>query len=279
MWYFLRFTFIVVFLCIISSFRYPNAYEEPGGIAIYHFNYIRDTTNLSELWQEDFQLVFDGKKSSYISYTKKIQDSLQHAKIDAAMRSGSDNIDMGIVHPYTSEKIYVSQAENFLCIAKPFNDNNYLIREELEKIDWKIFKETKKVLGFHCQKATGICKGRSYTAWFTIDIPAGFGPWKLQGLPGLIMEAYDVSQRIRFVCTNVQFTGSGSAHLPLDLPKDAIATSPAAFARMEKAYKEGVSGNSMNGGEAIIEHVKVNNDQSPLNFKTRVVNFPLELNR
>jgi len=64
------------------------------------------------------------------------------------------------------------------------------------KIPWKIAEETKKIGPYTAQKATAPFRGRKYTAWFTSEIPLPFGPWKLQGLPGMILEAYDTDKSI-----------------------------------------------------------------------------------
>ncbi len=47
------------------------------------------------------------------------------------------------------------------------------------------------ILNYQCHKAETTFRGRSYTAWFTIDIPINEGPWKLYGLPGLILKLED----------------------------------------------------------------------------------------
>jgi GLPGLI family protein len=68
---------------------------------------------------------------------------------------------------------------------------NYLIEEELPSINWTVMQETKDIGGLSCQKATAAFRGRNYTAWFSAQLPYSNGPWKLGGLPGLIVEAAD----------------------------------------------------------------------------------------
>jgi hypothetical protein len=40
-----------------------------------------------------------------------------------------------------------------------------------------------------CKKATTNFRGRYWEAWYTEEIPIGQGPWKLCGLPGMILKA------------------------------------------------------------------------------------------
>lgn len=50
-------------------------------------------------------------------------------------------------------------------------------------------KENKTILGYKCKLATADFRGRKYAVWYTLDIPVPIGPWKLGGLPGLILKA------------------------------------------------------------------------------------------
>ena len=56
-----------------------------------------------------------------------------------------------------------------------------------ERPQWKILAENDSVLSYLCSKAECQLKGRTWTAWFTAEIPISEGPWKLCGLPGLFL--------------------------------------------------------------------------------------------
>ena len=81
---------------------------------------------------------------------------------------------------------------------------SFLITGSLPVINWQISGDTATFGGLHCQKATAHFKGRDYTAWFCPDLPLHIGPWELNGLPGVIVEAYDATKDVRFTFDGVE---------------------------------------------------------------------------
>ena len=79
---------------------------------------------------------------------------------------------------YLDEEILVSPKEK------------YIVKGELIKPEWTILSDSVKIIeNYTCLMAKGHVRGRDYTVWFTPDIPVSAGPWKLWGLPGLIVSA------------------------------------------------------------------------------------------
>jgi GLPGLI family protein len=79
-----------------------------------------------------------------------------------------------------------------------------LYSEPVPKQNWKITNETKEIAGYKCQKATCTFRGRHYIAWFTREIPVKEGPWKFNGLPGLIVKIYDTHEHYDFELYSVK---------------------------------------------------------------------------
>lgn len=85
----------------------------------------------------------------------------------------------------------------------------YLLAEPLPSIAWKLEPETRRLGGLTLHKASARFRGRNYTAWYCPEIPAPVGPWKLHGLPGAILEAYDDESFFHAVFTSIKRSSEG----------------------------------------------------------------------
>lgn len=69
--------------------------------------------------------------------------------------------------------------------------HQYEVTEDTEKPTWNMTEGSDSICGYLCQKANGEFRGKKWNVMYTEEIPAAAGPWKLQGLPGLIAYATD----------------------------------------------------------------------------------------
>ncbi|WP_184875125.1 GLPGLI family protein [Kaistella daneshvariae] len=74
----------------------------------------------------------------------------------------------------------------------------YQFQEKKPKFIWKLEEGSKEILNYICNKATVEFAGRTYTAWYSKEIPFQNGPYKFDGLPGLILEIHDATKAFHF---------------------------------------------------------------------------------
>ncbi len=91
-----------------------------------------------------------------------------------------------------------------------------LVKENPHEWKWDLHQETKQIGKFTCQKATIKFRGRSYIAWFTNEVPVPFGPWKFQGLSGLILEVYDTDKVFHIIAYKIKIGKTVDCSINLD---------------------------------------------------------------
>jgi len=81
------------------------------------------------------------------------------------------------------------------------------VEDTLGDIDWVTGASAHKRFGtYECMKAAGHFRGRDYEVWFTPDIPISSGPFKLGGLPGLILEARSTDGLVQFLFQSLELS-------------------------------------------------------------------------
>jgi GLPGLI family protein len=160
-----------------------------------------------EAWTQTLEITylqrvsFTGKKTNYDTGDLKISGnySLYSLRLAPKEKTKAENADFlidlsggmqfqSLLNMVTDER----QTRDYV-FTKP-----YLIKEKDIRLAWIITTEKKKIGGYLATRATTEFRGRKYECWFTADIPLNTGPWKLSGLPGLILEANDVENEIGF---------------------------------------------------------------------------------
>ncbi|MEM6515604.1 MAG: GLPGLI family protein, partial [Bacteroidota bacterium] len=157
------------------------------------------------------------------SVFKTFKNDKYNDSIPRLISSESDNKTILINKDTSKKPVFFLDRKNNILITKVWKfRKNYVLTEDIPLISWEVKQEYKTVSELNCQKAVGSFRGRNYIVWFTEDIPINLGPWKLSGLPGLILEAEDDKGIFFYRATKVKL----NSEIPtIDLPKieDAIS--------------------------------------------------------
>ncbi|MBF01624.1 GLPGLI family protein [Flavobacterium coralii] len=153
---------------------------------------------LAKAFEKKYTLKFDAQASVY-----EEQEKLQSpGPVGITVKVTGD----GRRYKNLKEKYYLLEGDIF--------GKEFLVKDSLVKLNWKLENETKKIGSYNCFKATytikkdntkdglfGTDKDVVVTAWYTPDIPVGHGPGIYWGLPGLILEVNDGSTSL--LCSKI----------------------------------------------------------------------------
>lgn len=96
----------------------------------------------------------------------------------------------------------------------------YTVCEPLPGIPWRFTGAVRKLGPWDCQQALGEFRGREYEVWFTPEVAVAIGPWKLQGIPGLVVLATDQAGAVTLTLTSWKPSGEGVPWV--ETPEDCL---------------------------------------------------------
>lgn len=165
---------------------------------VYEYSWCNDTTGqLKDNYTADqmlLQIAANGM-SKFSSYKNLTVDSIlmsitteqvAEAAIDGKLDNGEF---MTIFKNYPEGKLTHTEK---ICM------DWFRYDEDMPELRWELTDSVINILGYECRSAVCNFRGREWTAFYTDEIPLMDGPWKLHGLPGLIMKAYDKDGHYRF---------------------------------------------------------------------------------
>ena len=116
-------------------------------------------------------------------------------------------------------EVWTNYPDGQVTVRDAIIPNIYETREERKPIAWTLSDDTLTVGGYLCKTATCQLHGRKWTALYSEDIPTSAGPWKLCGLPGLILKAEADGEIHRFTLASLERIAS-----PIYYEHNAITT-------------------------------------------------------
>lgn len=171
---------------------------------VYDYKYCVDTTgSLSDNYESDNMLlqIAPGGLSKFSSYKNLTVDSI-------IMRSSSEQIAQAAMDGKLSNgefmTIYKNYPDGKLTHTEKICMDWLRYDEDIPRFEWQLTDTVATVLGYECRGAKCSFRGREWTVLYTEEIPIMEGPWKLHGLPGLIMKASDEKGHYTFECIGIK---------------------------------------------------------------------------
>lgn len=176
---------------------------------------------MKKQFQKTFKLTFNKEASLY-----KEEESIE--KPQAPMGGAFQVVMVG--SEGGSDVLYKNTKDNRYADQKDTMGKMFLVKNEIETIDWKLESDSKYIGDYQCYKATytkmvevfndtdfydntneekeelkeskeSEMEERVVTAWYTPQIPVNNGPSMYQGLPGLILEVHD--GELTVICSKI----------------------------------------------------------------------------
>ncbi len=210
-----------------------SAQEAQKAIAKVHyvFTHVNDTTQREKFLRDEVVTYLGSEGSYYTSYSK----TRANEEIEKQMKDPGFDGNLTITRSTSGiPQSYLFEEEKLLEVVTIAGDN-FVLENEYPTLDWTIGEETKTIGGYSCQIATTSFKGRAYSAWFTSELPFSAGPWKLRGLPGLILEASDGKKEIQWAYSG--FDKLESSAIAIAAPENSKPTNQKEINKLQEAFK------------------------------------------
>jgi GLPGLI family protein len=277
----------VCLLLTVACCSFLNAQKDSSlVVAHYTLKHIMDTTQ-PENPVTNRMALYLGNNLSWYTYERTASvtslgpvavRNVPAGTISAGTVSAGASLPTNIPSNFVYNNSYIKDrdASQLIYLTMPVpGDKLFAVSENLPAINWSIASDTKEIQGISCQKATGRFKGRDYTVWFSSQIPYSNGPWKLGGLPGLILEAYDTNKEVVFTLTELE-TSPAKPTL-FEISATAVKTNPKEYVKFKEAMEKDRNasrGASSAGGMIVVSGVAISSDGKPL--MPRQNNNPIE---
>ncbi len=188
-------TILLYFLCLQAAILLAQMDSVPTGRVVY----LQQVDTHGDAQNNGYaSLLFNNQNSVYVQHGAPVSDT--------SFSNPEYVFPVTIIGDKEGFPIYKFHAERrIVCkIDCRQSRSHCILSDTFGTIDWVLQPERKRFGMFECRRATGVFRGREYEAWYAVDIPIQSGPFKLGGLPGLILEAKSLDGKVKFLFSTLE---------------------------------------------------------------------------
>lgn len=182
-------------------------FENAEYIATYSYKYAKDAT-APQLKKEGLTFLSIGKRyNRFMDYYQNLFDST----MCAATKYNQPFVQVfstgtALLRKQTfSELILWDKTKNENLIQRTAGlSQKYQYREKAPALKWDLLEGDTLIAGYQCKKAKTSLFGRDYIAWYAPEVKLPYGPYKFNGLPGLVFQVIDTKDNFEFTLNGLQ---------------------------------------------------------------------------
>ncbi|ASK31367.1 GLPGLI family protein [Chryseobacterium sp. T16E-39] len=178
-----KITLIALVLSMQSVFAQVNRF-------VYQVTMKPDAENKSDIKTENAYLDISQEKSVFYSENRVKRDSIMQKTFQSGGAISFNRDQMEGLRSNINYSVEKDKKDQKIFFKDRLGRDMYSYEED-RPLTWKILPETTKIGDYKVQKAETDFGGRKWTAWFTTDLSYQDGPYKFNGLPGLIVKVED----------------------------------------------------------------------------------------
>lgn len=209
--------FTALFLTVTAGYAQENAVQlnksrfktidNSQFDCLYHYT-IEGINSKDNEFKDTFNTILQvgATTAKFWDYGMFLADSTEYiAKASAEQITEANNNLIKQVCYYDAE-VFQNYPKNKITENGIVGVTYYTYNEPSADLKWTLHSDTLTLLKTLCNKATAEFGGREWTAWYAPSIPVSYGPWKLSGLPGLILRAEENSGMHTFEAISIRNT-------------------------------------------------------------------------
>lgn len=180
--------------------------DKTNYVVTYSYNYAKDAKYPDAKRNGLTVLQIGNRYNRFLDYYQLTFDSLMDvtAKKQLPLFENGTKMFVALRKEQFREGILIDKQKNKETVQKDFMAKTFQYEEDSPVLKWDLLEGDTILAGYHCSKAKTTLFGRTYIAWYSSEINMPYGPYKFNGLPGLIFKVYDTDDNFEFTLCGLE---------------------------------------------------------------------------